>query len=232
MRTLLALAFFVLLAAPAAAQTPVDTTPTIAADGIGTATLVPDIADFTAGVERIAPTSSGARKAANRRMAAVFRVLKAGGIPDADIRTVGLSVRRERVKKKIRYRAQQVIRVRVRTVSKLASLLDGVASAGADAVDEPDFGFADPSAGRLLATRAALADARRRADDAAAVVGMRITGVRTVSLDPESQAYQGDSDSGSSGAAIQNTSASTRVEAGTQQFSERVRVVYTAAPLT
>ena len=135
--------------------------------------------------KRIAPTSSGARKAANRRMAAVFRVLKAGGIANADIRTVGLSVRRERVKKKVRYRAQQVIRVRVRTVSKLASLLDGVASAGADAVDEPDFGFADPSAGRLLATRAALADARRRADDAAAVVGMRITGVRTVSLDPE-----------------------------------------------
>ena len=89
MRTLLALAFFALLAAPAAAQTPVDTTPTIAADGIGTATLTPDIADFTAGVERIAPTSSGARKAANRRMAAVFRALKAGGIADADIRTSG-----------------------------------------------------------------------------------------------------------------------------------------------
>ena len=193
---------------------------------------MPDIADFTAGVERIAPTSSGARKAANRRMAAIFRVLKAGGIPNADIRTVGLSVRRERVKKKIRYRAQQVIRVRVRTVSKLASLLDGVASAGADAVDEPDFGFGDPSAGRLLATRAALADARRRADDAAAVVGMRITGVRTVSLDPDSQGYEGDAVPTSGGGSSDSASAVTRVEAGTQQFSERVRVVYTAAPLT
>ena len=80
----------------------------------------------------------------------------------------------------------------MRTVAKLAPLLDAVASAGADAVGEPDFGFADPSAGRLLATRAALADARRRADDAAAVVGMRITGVRTVSLDPDSEIYEGD----------------------------------------
>ena len=56
---LVGLAAFALLAAPAAAQTqPVDTTPTIAADGSGTATLTPDVADFAAGVERIAPTST------------------------------------------------------------------------------------------------------------------------------------------------------------------------------
>jgi uncharacterized protein YggE len=231
MRPLLAVLLFALLAAPAAAQTPVDTTPTIAADGLGTATLTPDVADFVVGVDRIAPTSSGARKAANRRMAAVFRALKAGGVADADIRTVGLSVRRERVKKRVRYRAEQAIMVRVRAVPRVGPLLDAVASAGADIVGEPDFGFADPSAGRLLATRAALADARRRADDAAAVVGMRITGVRTVSLDPESESFEGESNSGSAGGGSDD-SASTRIEAGTQQFSERVRVVYTAAPLT
>jgi uncharacterized protein YggE len=232
MRPFLTVLLFAVLAAPAAAQTtPVDTTPTIAADGLGTATLTPDVADFQAGVERVAPTSSGARKAANRRMAAVFRALKAGGIANADIRTVGLSVSRERVKKRIRYRAQQSVVVHVRTVANLAALLDAVASAGADAVGEPEFGFADSSAGRLLATRAALADARRRADDAAAVVGMRITGVRTVSLDPDAQVYEGESDSAMSGGGAEKAPA-TRVEPGTQDFTERVRVIYTAAPLT
>jgi uncharacterized protein YggE len=230
MRPFLAVLLFALLAAPAAAQTPVDTTPTIAADGRGTATLTPDIADFVAGVSRVAPTSTGARKIVNRRMAAVFRTLKAAGVADADIRTVGLSVRRERVKKRVRYRAEQAIVIRVRAVAGLGALLDKVASAGADAVGEPDFGFADPSAGRLLATRAALADARRRADDAAAVVGMRITGVRSVSLDPESESFEGDAEP-QSAAGGSDDSASTRVEAGTQQFSERVRVVYTAAAL-
>jgi uncharacterized protein YggE len=230
MRPFLAVLLFAFLAAPAAAQTPVDTTPTIAADGQGSATLTPDVADFQAGVSRVAPTSSGARKAANRRMAAVFRALKAGGIANTDIRTVGLSVQRERVKKRIRYRAEQAIVVHVRTVANLAPLLDAVASAGADAVGEPEFGFADPSAGRLLATRAALADARRRADDAAAVVGMRITGVRTVSLDPDAQIYDGESDSPASGGGSEKRPA-TRVEPGTQQFSERVRVIYTAAAL-
>src|SRR3954454_11352150 len=56
MRPFLVLTLFVLFAAPAAAQTtPVDTTPTITADGLGTATLTPDVADFYAGVERSAP---------------------------------------------------------------------------------------------------------------------------------------------------------------------------------
>jgi uncharacterized protein YggE len=233
MRPFLVLTLFALLAAPAAAQTtPVDTTPTITADGLGSATLTPDVADFFAGVERVAPTSRGARNAANRRMAAVLRAVKAGGVADADIRTVGLTIRRERTKKRVRYRAEQTIVVHVRNVPTLAALIDAVASAGADAIGDPEFGFADPSAGRTLATRAALADARRRADDAAAVAGLRITGVRSVNLDPssdegldESKSSGGSDDSGSS-------SSPTTVSPGTRDFIERVRVIYTAAPAT
>src|SRR3954469_9284987 len=104
---LVGLAAFALLAAPATAQTqPVDTTPTITADGTGTATLVPDVADFSAGVERVAPTSRGARNAANRRLAAVLAALKAGGVADPDIRTTGLTIARERVRIKKRSRVR------------------------------------------------------------------------------------------------------------------------------
>jgi uncharacterized protein len=221
-------------AAPASAQT-VDTTPTIAADGTGTATLAPDLADFAAGVERVAPTSRGARTAANRRIAAVVRAVRGAGVAEADIRTVGLSVRRERVKKRVRYRAEQTIVVRVRDVAKLGPLLDAVGEAGADGIGDPDYGFADPSAGRVQATRAALADARRRADDAAAVAGLRITGVRTVLLDPDTDSGSGGGSQGApasgGGGSDESASAPTQVSGGTQQFVERVRVVYTAAPL-
>ena len=143
MRPLLVLTLFALLAVPAAAQTPpVDTTPTISADGLGTATLTADVADFAAGVERVAPTSRGARNAANRRMAAVLRAVKAGGVAAADIRTVGLTIRRERVKQRVRYRAEQTIVVHVRAVAGLAALIDSVAAAGADAIGDPEFGRA------------------------------------------------------------------------------------------
>ena len=202
-----------MFAAPAAAQT-VDTTPTIAADGIGTATLTPDLATFGAGVERVARTSSAARRAANRRMAAVLRAVRTGGVAPADIRTAGLSVRRERVRRRIRYRAEQSIVVTVRDVSRLGPLLDAVAAAGADAVGEPDYGFADPSVGRMQATRDAMADARRRADDAAAVAGLRITGVRTVVLDPGSDTDEFLSESLTRSAGGSDDSATSAADAG------------------
>jgi uncharacterized protein YggE len=229
----------VLLAAPAvaAAQTPADTTPTVAADGIGTATLTPDIADFAVSIRETGKTSAAARAAANKVTAAVLRLAIAAGVAADDQRTIGLSISRSRVKPKhkpafYRYNARQYLQFRVRDIKTLGPLLDGMADAGADQVEGPEFGFADPSAGRLLATRAALADARRRADDAAATSGLRITGVRSVVLAPDDdEDCCDDSASGGSQKASAIAGAGTTVSPGSQQFTERVRVVYTAAPL-
>ena len=229
MRTLFAaLAATLLLAAPAAAQT-TDTTPTIAVDGNGTATLVPDIADFQAGVLRRAPTSAAARRSANARIAAILKAVKAHGVADADIQTSGLSVERRRVHHRVRYTARQTLTIRSRDVRHLGALLDAVANAGADSVEAPEFGFADPSQGQQLAERAALADARKRADAAAAQTGLTITGVRSVDLDPQSGAFEPQS-VGASGGGSAKAPRPTRIEPGTQDFSATVRVVYTAAP--
>jgi uncharacterized protein len=234
---LLAVSALALLASPASAQT-TDTTPLVSADGIGSAQLTPDIAEFTVTVSRLAPTSAGARDATNRRIAAVLRVARARGVADADITTRGLSVSRERIRRRgrptrIRYRAEQSLVVVARNIAGLGALLDAVAEAGADRLSDVDFGFADPSAGRLLATRAALADARKRADDAAATQGLRITGVRSVTLAPETLVDFGNDDAGSgtSGSLERASTAPTEVSPGVQRFTERVRVVYTAAPL-
>jgi hypothetical protein len=223
-----ALAATLLLAAPAAAQT-TDTTPTIAVAGNGTATLVPDIADFQAGVLRRAPTSAAARRSANARIAAILKAVKAHGVADADIQTSGLSIERGRRHHRVRYTAAQTLTIRSRDVKHLGALLDAVANAGADSVEAPDFGFADPSQGRQLAERAALADARKRADAAAAETGLTITGVRSVDLDPQSGEFEPQS-SGASGGAAEKAPRPTRIEPGTQDFSATVRVVYTAAP--
>jgi uncharacterized protein len=230
---LIALAALAASAAPAAAQTAVDTTPTITADGLGTVMLAPDLANFTAGVDRVAPTSAGARNSANGRIAAVRRAAVAHGVAIADIQTAGLSIARERVGRKghrrVRYHAQQSLRITARSIPGLGALLDAVATAGADEVSDPDFGFADPSQGRLLATRTALADARRRADDAAAQTGMRITGVRSIVLDPEDSAGASGGGSADSAAPTTKTAVPTHVDPGTEEFDEQVQVIYTAA---
>jgi hypothetical protein len=132
----------------------------------------------------------------------------------------------------VRYAAEQSLQIRSRDVKALGALLDAVANAGADSVRAPDFGFADPSQGRLLATRVALADARKRADDAAAQTGLRITGVRTVDVDPQTEpAFEGEAAAGGSSDSAAKAPA-TQVQPGTQDFDARVRVIYTAAPLT
>jgi|tagenome__1003787_1003787.scaffolds.fasta_scaffold20919338_3 uncharacterized protein YggE len=223
-----ALAATLLLAAPAAAQT-TDTTPTIAVDGSGTATLLPDIADFQAGVLRRAPTSARARRSANARIAAILKALKARGVADADIQTAGLSIERRRFHHRVRYTAAQTLTIRSRDVKHLGALLDAVANAGADSVEAPEFGFADPSNGQQLAERAALADARKRADAAAAQTGLRITGVRSVDLDPQAGEFAPES-TGAGGGSSEKAPRPTRIEPGTQAFSATVRVVYTAAP--
>jgi hypothetical protein len=228
MRTVFAaLAATLLLAAPAAAQT-TDTTPTVAVDGIGTATLVPDIADFQAGVLRRATTSAAARRSANARIARILKAIKARGVADADIQTSGLSIERGRFHHRVRYTAAQTLTIRSRDVKHLGALLDAAANAGADSLEAPEFGFADPSHGLQLAERAALADARTRADAAAAQTGLRITGVRSVDLDPQSGGFQASGDAG--GGSSAKAPRPTRIEPGTQEFSATVRVVYTAAP--
>jgi uncharacterized protein YggE len=234
-----ALAGLAVAAPSASAQQTADTTPTVAADGIGFATLTPDLADFAVSLRSSAATSAEARDATNRKVAAVVRVASAAGVAADDIRTIRLTVARERVKRKgrparIRYSARQYLQLRMRNVAKLGELLDAVSDAGADQVEAPDFGFADPSQGRLLATRAALADARRRADDAAATQGLKITGVRSIVLAPDSDEEGIDFLSGGgndSGGSQRAASAPTSIAPGTQQFAEQVRVVYTAAPV-
>jgi hypothetical protein len=197
--------------------------------------LTPDLATFDASVNRVAPTSQGARNSANRRIAAIRHAALAAGIAAADLQTDGLSLSREHVrhghKRVVRYRAQQSLKITDRSLTGLGALIDAVANAGADTVSDPDFGFADPDQGQELATRAALADARARANDAAAQTGLQITGVRSIDLDPESAVSTGAESEGAAAPAPKAAApVPTHVSPGTEEFDADVRVVYTVAP--
>ena len=109
----------------------------------------------------------------------------------------------------------------------LGRLIDAVADAGADDVFGPEFSFTDPSQGGVLATRAALADARRRADDAAAQLSPRITGIQSIDLNPIADEFGGSDDSAGGGALEEGR---TRVSPGRESFFSLVRVVYAVVP--
>jgi uncharacterized protein len=221
-------------AAPAAAQVAQEP-PTLAAAGVGRAFLVPDQAEIFLSASRTAPTSRGARAAVNRLLRAARRAMLRHGVEPQAMRTSGISISRERRRARrgrparIRFRASWELVVLTRDIPGLGALVDAAADTDVD-VYGPDFGFSDPTQGQMLATRAALADARRRADDAAAQLGQRITGVRSTDLAPGLGDSFGGDDSENAAGGILERSSSTRVLPGEREFVVVVRVVYTVAP--
>jgi uncharacterized protein len=219
--------------APAAAQDAADP-PTLATAGVGRVFLVPDQAEIFISADRLRPTSRAARAEVNRLIRAARRaVLRHGIEPDA-IRTSGVSVSRERRRARrgrparIRYRASQQLIVLSRDVPGLGKLIDAVADTDVD-VFGPEFSFTDPTQGEILATRAALTDARRRAEDAAAQLGQRITGVQSVDTAPGLDDNFG-GDNLLQGASGGGEDSETEVLPGEEEFVVIVRVVYTVAP--
>ena len=223
-----------LSAAPAAAQTA--DPPTIAAAGEGRVFLVPDQASIFLSIDRVRPTSREARTVVNRRIAAARRAVLAQGIEPRSIRTSGIAVMRERVRARrgrparTRYRASAELVILSRDIPRLGRVIDAAADTGVD-VFGPDFAFSDPTEGNILATRAALTDARRRADDAAAQLGLRVTGVQSVDLSPGIGDFDfgGSDDSGAGGG---DEEEGTRVLPGERAFTVTVKVTYTVAPAT
>jgi uncharacterized protein YggE len=226
----LTIATVTLMTAPAAlADTAAQTLSVL---GNGSAFVAPDVAEVSISVSRSASTSRQALGVANGATRALVQAIRRLGVAAGDIQTAEVSVasaltRAGPRKRRLRvWTANETLSVRVRMIKLLGAVIDRATAAGASSLDGPSFSFSDPSAGKIQATRAALADARRRADDAAATLGYRVTGVQSVELDPQSQVPL-PATGGSTQAA--SAPAATAVSPGTQEVDVEVAVVYTIA---
>ena len=240
MRRRLALAVAVVLAllmgaaAPAVAQdaagagSPTATSaPTLTVLGQGTALATPDTADVSASVTRTSARAAAAREDVARRTGDLLRALAALGVPRTDVTTGSVTLTRSRHKRPLRtrYTATVSLAVHLTDASLAGPVLDALVAARADDVAGPSFGFSDPSAGRADAERAAIADARARADSAAATLGLRVVGVRSVNLDPGSAGGPLDAVA-AAGAPAREDATPTPVQAGRQPVYAAVSVVF------
>jgi uncharacterized protein YggE len=204
---------------------------TLAIDGVGTAFVTPDVATMTIQVRASAATRQGARTKANARTRKVLAALTAQGVPRSEVTTTGVNLRRTQTRKhKVVFIAENSASIRLTDVAKVGPVVDAVTRAGADGIDGPYFSFANPAAGREEATRLALVDARHRADAAAAAVGMRVIGIRSIVVDPASGPVSMSADlAGTSAPAPREKGEPTTVTPGRQEVSATVEVVYTLA---
>jgi len=157
---------------------------------------------------------------------ALLARLAALGIARADVQTPAVELRRITVRSRgrrlVRYEAASLVEVRTGRIGLVDDILAAATSSGATLVSGPEFSVQDDTEARLAATRTALERARRRADAAAAVLGLRVVGVRSVELDPGQGVAERDAAPEERAAA-----APPPVEPGREPVSATVVVVFT-----
>jgi uncharacterized protein YggE len=229
-----AVAVMSLILAPAAVADTA-TPSTLSVSGSGSVRVTPDVASLSVSVARSAARSSAALSAANLRVGAIVAAVRAAGVPRVGIQTdsidvsgatvrVGPRKHRRRVK---RFTATESLSI-TSTTSIVGRVIDAATRAGADSIDGPDFSFSDPSAGVVAATNAALADARRRANAAAATLGYSVTGVQSVDLNPQSTVVS-PVRGGAAPGATSTPSTPTNIHPGAEEVDATVAIVFTIA---
>ena len=224
-----------ILAGPALAPRPILATDpastgehTISVSGTGRIFLTPDIADLRLGVTTTAKTVEEARAANATLMTAVISALKGLGVADRDVQTTTLSLgpvydysTNTNPPRLTGYTLTNVVAVTIRDLDVAGDVIDATMAAGATTLDSITFRVADQTAAEKEAREAAMREARAKAQTLATAAGVSIDGVasisETVAPIPYPVYY---------GAAAVLRDAVTPVEAGTNEVSVTVAVVY------
>jgi uncharacterized protein YggE len=155
----------------------------IVVTGQGSVRTVPDRAQVSLGVSTDAKTASAALRANGAEMAKVIAAVKAQGIPAADIQTgqVSLSLRyNQNGDAVVGYTASNSISVIVRSLAKVGPVIDAGVEAGANQVSGPNLVLSDQNALYRQAIRAAIGNARAKAQAIARASGLSLRRITNV----------------------------------------------------
>ncbi len=200
---------------------------TITVTGTGLVTLTPDIAYIYIGVQSQDASASVATTDNNTRAQAVIDAIQAAGVADKDIQTTNFSIYpQQQYDDKgnvtgILYMVENTVYVTVRDLTKLGDLLDTSVRAGANSINSISLDLADKTAALSQARSAAVAEARKQADELTGATGVSLGDVQTISYYDStppiaiqySRAAMGGGDS-------------VPVQAGSMQITTTVTIVY------
>ena len=230
-----AAALALLLACPAQAQTAPqpaagDTLLTVSAEG--RVSHAPDIATISAGVSTVAITARAAMAENASAMTHTIAALKAAGVAEKDIQTSSLNLspqyapqNQDNSPQRITgYRAANTVSVRLRQVAHVGDVIDALVAAGANEINGPDFGVADPDPLTDAARSDAVAKARARAELYAKAAGLHVARILSISEDG------GDGGRPVPMLAMARMVAPTPVAAGEVDLTAHVTVAFDLAP--
>jgi len=169
---------------PAASQRTLNVT------GAGQVSLTPDIAYIYVGVHSENASASDAMTENNSRTQVMIEALKKAGIDEKDIRTTNFSIWQQDKYDPLTgqpsgvkvYSVDNTVYVTVRKLESLGSLLDTLVKAGANNINSIQFDVADKTAAIKQARDAAVQDAKTQAQELAAVAGVTLGEITSVSF--------------------------------------------------
>lgn len=210
---------------PARAHGDTTTARSITVAGTGSVTVTPDQAVFTFGVSTKAKTAVQALAVNATAMGKLIDALKAAGIPAASLQTSSVSLSpftSDDGQAILGYNASNSVAATIASISRAGEIVDAAVAAGANEVDGPNLTVADQSSLYNAALKAAVADARAKAQVLADASGLHVGAVTSVqeSLDGSPVTYD------TTRAALPATSP---IEPGKQQIQASVTVVFEAS---
>lgn len=156
----------------------------------GEAQRVPDVATIQAGVVTRDVNANAAMHANATHMGAVIAALKQAGVADRDIHTAAISLQPQYSDKQppriTGYEASNTVSVRLRDMAKIGDVLDALVREGANQINGPDLVVEKPDAALDEARRAAMQQAKSRAELYAEAAGLKVR--RIVSIAESGQA--------------------------------------------
>ena len=151
---------------------------TITVSGEGEVQVVPDLARLVFNVETTHAELARAQAENASRLAAVIASLTSLGVAERDLQTSGYHAQprhdylvQDRL---VGYQVVNGVRATVRNLARLPELLDAAVAAGANLVHGVQFDVSDKEDALRRAREAAVRDARARAEQYAALTGVRL----------------------------------------------------------
>lgn len=175
---------------------------TITVSGMGEVFAVPDRATFTVTVREDAEDVADAQEEATTKMNGIIDYLKGAGVEEKDIKTINYSVNPKYEYTQgtctnfscppsnqvlVGFEVWQMLEVKVQDPKKAGDLLSGVGGKGASEVSGLSFTIEDEDELKSEAREQAIAEAREKADQLAAQLGVKV--VRVVGFYEDSYGY-------------------------------------------
>lgn len=163
---------------------------TITVTGSGRVKMKPEVARFTAGVQKFSENIDDALAQEKKATSAIVTVLKESGIKEEDVKTAYFSVwpqtsdyyednvRRTKISG---YSVSNTVEVKLSDINRVSEILRKVITAGANNVSGLSFGADNPIEQENLAREKAIQNAKEKAEKIAKVAGKKLGPIISIS---------------------------------------------------